>query len=294
MPLILTPQTLVDDANGRIVAERRYEAEGVTFYLTSIERVSPHAIFTSPLHNLSLTLTQVPKDWWWVYLPEGQRVHVGPLTFIPAETQVRVSSRAGRHRWLQMRIDPPLLEKLLGKEASAALPPIPAIRDTPIDTALYRVAREMTAPSQSTTEVIEALKESVLIDLTRAIMGRQRFVAARTSGLSRQQLTTLTEHIEGVDYFAPTTADISVLLGISRRHITRLFRLSMGQTIHTHLAEVRLRKASHLLTTTQLSVKEISHKLGFSTTGGLTASFRAATGQTPTKYRQSHRAVRRP
>ncbi len=289
MALILTPLTLRDDPTGRIVAERRYEADGVTFSLTSIERVSPHAIFESPLHNLSLALTQVPKTWWWVYLPGGKRVHVGPLTFVSAGTQVRVSSRAGRHRWIQMRIAPEVLDTMLGKRGGP-LPPIPAIRDTPIDSALLRIAREMAQPSQGTQEVIEALKESILIDLTRVIMAPQQIIAARPAGLSSQQLTTLSEYIENADHFAPTIGDIAKLLGISRRHLTRLFRLSTGQTIHAHLSQVRLRKAMHLLTTTQLSVQEIAHKLGFATTGGLTATFRAATGQTPSKYRQSHRA----
>ncbi len=289
MALILTPFILRDDATGRIVAERRYETYGATFYLTSIERVSPHAVFESPLHNLSLALTHLPKEWWWVYLPEGQRVHVGALTFIPAGTQVRVSSRAGRHRWIQMRFEPSLLESVLGRWSEPLLP-IPAIRDTPIDTALLRIAREMAQPSQGTAEVIEALRESILIDLSRAILAPHRLIAAKAAGLNKQQLTTLTDYIENADYFAPTIADIAKLLGISRRHLTRLFRLSMGQTIHAYLSEVRLRKAMHLLTTTQLSVKEIAHKLGFSTTGGLTATFRAATGQTPTKYRQSHHA----
>lgn len=289
MPLILTPQTLRDDATGTIVIERRFESEGVTFELSTFERLSPHIVFSDPWHFLSLALTRVPKEWWWSFPPDGRHVAVGSLTFLPAGTQVRVATRAGRHRWLNMKISPALFEKLLGGRA-VALTPIAAIGDTPMDTALYRIAREMSSPTQGTASVIDALKESVLIDLARLITGPQRPRGGTRAGLSKPQLATLTSYIENAEYFAPTIADIAVLLGISRRHLTRLFRLSTGQTIHTFLSEVRLRKAMRLLATTQLSVKEIAHKVGFSTTGGLTATFRTATGQTPTKYRQSHRA----
>jgi len=60
----------------------------------------------------------------------------------------------------------------------------------------------------------------------------------------------------------------------------------MGQSIHSHIAEIRLKRATDLLSRTRLSVKEISFKLGFASPSGLAAAFRAATGQSPSQFRE--------
>ena len=288
MHIRFNPVVLVDDASAKIVVEKRLELPGIAFELRAVERFSPHRLVNNPYHVISLALSPLPKIWYWHFLERNQHLQAGPLNFLPAACPLRLTLQRGRHRWLRMCIDPDVFAKLTGCPEQA-VKPVSSITGTAINSALFRVAHEMSSPGPNSVGLIEALSQTVMVDLARIVADARSRTAARSEGLSQQQLARITEFIENADCYTPTVSDISALLGISRRHITRLFRSAVGQTIHTHIAEIRMRRATDLLAHTPLSVKEISFKLGFASPSGLAAAFRAATGQSPSEFRQQQR-----
>ncbi len=291
MNMHVNPVSVIDDETARIIVEHRLEVPGVVFELHSVERVTPRKIFcNSEKHAVSLALSPLPKDWYWQYLPDMRSIPAGMLNFRPAGQKLRVFPRRGRHRWLSVLIDPAYFKAVSGHAEDCVFETHPNIKGTPIEATLFRVAREMTSPGFATPTLVEALSRTFLIDLARIVIGARPAEVSQHDGLSLQQFNRINEYIENSDCYAPTISDISELPGISRRHLTRLFRMSSGQTIHAHIAEIRLRKAVDLLARTELSVKEISHKLGFSSPSGLAATFRAATGQSPSQFRHQYRA----
>ncbi len=291
MNMQINPVSVIDDDTAKIIIEHRLQVPGVTFELHQVERVTPRKIFVNTEnHAVSLALSPLPKDWYWQFLPDTQAVPAGTLNFRPAGQKLRVFPRRGRHRWLSLNIDPAHFKQISGHSDDCVLKACPNIKGTPMDAALFRVAREMTSPGMDTPALVEAISRTFLIDLARTVVGPRRSQLEQQDGLSQQQFNRINEFIESADCYAPSISDISELLGISRRHLTRLFRMSSGQTIHAHIAEIRLRKAVDLLARTELSVKEISHKLGFSSPSGLAATFRAATGQSPSQFRHQYRA----
>lgn len=271
--------------------EQRFELPGITYELTSLEGLPAREVYGPYGHHvLTLALSPLPKQWEARFLTQELSAKIGTLNFLPSGSQYRMTRRTGRHRWLSMAIDPDYFRERTGFSPEAKPAARVDIRGTPIDGALFRIARELSAPEYASSQLIDALSQGVLVDLIRLLRGNGHEALRAEDGLTSQQLTKIREYIDGLDCISPSVQDISKLIGISRRHLTRMYKASTGQTIHSYVAEVRLRKAISLLTSTELSVKEISNKIGFASPWGLSAAFRDATGQTPTQFRRRYRA----
>jgi len=73
---------------------------------------------------------------------------------------------------------------------------------------------------------------------------------------------------------------------VSSRHLLRLYRNLSGETVTAHIQRAQVSRARDLLTTTDLPLKEIAGRLGFSRSGSFSTAFRRATGVSPKLYRQ--------
>ncbi|MCA8002737.1 AraC family transcriptional regulator [Burkholderia metallica] len=73
--------------------------------------------------------------------------------------------------------------------------------------------------------------------------------------------------------------------GISRRHITRLFREGTGVSIGAFQQRVRYENACRLLTETDLPVGEVAFRVGFGSGAALAHAMRRIAGHSPTTIR---------
>lgn len=73
---------------------------------------------------------------------------------------------------------------------------------------------------------------------------------------------------------------------ISKFHFLRTFRRVTGVTPGRFLSAVRIHEAKHLLSTTGLSVAEISVQVGYGSLGTFTRRFTECVGLSPTAYRR--------
>ena len=73
---------------------------------------------------------------------------------------------------------------------------------------------------------------------------------------------------------------------LSESHLSLLFRQNVKMAPMEYVRKLRLQKVRELLLTTNLSLKEISDKIGFDDQSQLSRAFRRATGMSPTEYRQ--------
>ncbi len=83
-----------------------------------------------------------------------------------------------------------------------------------------------------------------------------------------------------------TLSEISDVVGISKRHLARVFQENTGQTINSYIVHLRLLHAMRLLATTDRTVTDIMYDAGFSCTTHFYRVFREQTGKTPREYRQ--------
>jgi AraC family transcriptional regulator len=79
---------------------------------------------------------------------------------------------------------------------------------------------------------------------------------------------------------------------LSEFHFARLFKQVVGVTPHAYLASVRLERAMKLLLTTDLSLLEISQRVGYASQSHFTKVFKSLTGMTPRDFRHARVGVR--
>lgn len=288
MEMLIESGTTYDNKNGNLIIERQVRLRHVTVEMISAEQAATEAKHVlGDRHLLNLALTILPKDWSWRVMPGNKPFRAGRLNFLPAGSSWRIPWRAGRRRWVGLYIDPQYFgKKLVDPEA---LVPCADIVGMPIESMLFRIGQEAMTPARDSREVIKHMSEAILVYLARHIELTRARKIAPSEGLSHQQVARIRALIEGADTNMPTIDDLSEIVGISPRHLTRLFKQSFGQTIHEFVSKVRLQKAIEYLTTTDVPIKEIAHKLGFTSASTLIAVFRATTGRTPIQYRRLHR-----
>lgn len=80
--------------------------------------------------------------------------------------------------------------------------------------------------------------------------------------------------------------EIAGYVNLSPIYFHNLFRAFTGKTPHDYLLEVRLSRAKHLLSFTQMSVEEVAFKTGFSSQSYFNAVFKKELHTTPTQFRK--------
>lgn len=97
------------------------------------------------------------------------------------------------------------------------------------------------------------------------------------------------------NYTTPITIEqLSQEVALSPYYLIRLFRRTYKQTPHQYLIQRRITKAKELLRSSDLSVTEICVAVGFESLGSFSTLFRKEAGLSPSAYRRSSRAIRRP
>ncbi|MEC0249301.1 AraC family transcriptional regulator [Paenibacillus chitinolyticus] len=81
--------------------------------------------------------------------------------------------------------------------------------------------------------------------------------------------------------------DLARHVHLTPNHVSYLFHRETGSTLTTYLTAKRLQQASFLLKTTNLSVREIGHRIGFSNFSYFCQLFKKHNGLSPAKYRMS-------
>ena len=79
--------------------------------------------------------------------------------------------------------------------------------------------------------------------------------------------------------------DVARELGMTPGHLTTVVRRRTGRTVQEWIIERRMAEARSLLSDTELSVGEISRRVGMSDPGYFSRLFRRAHGTSPRKWR---------
>ena len=81
--------------------------------------------------------------------------------------------------------------------------------------------------------------------------------------------------------------DMAAHIGCSPAYTSKLFKKETNYDIITYLSSVRIRHAKELLSTTKMTLEEISAAVGFNHQQTFIRNFKKQTGLTPTEYRNS-------
>lgn len=86
---------------------------------------------------------------------------------------------------------------------------------------------------------------------------------------------------------SPTLRELSGIVHLSEKQTARLFVKYFGVSFGKHVVKLRCDAAKYLLKTTDLSLREIAARSGYTSYNGLLKSFTGSVGMTPAEYRQS-------
>ncbi|MEX1119910.1 MAG: helix-turn-helix transcriptional regulator, partial [Terrimicrobiaceae bacterium] len=80
--------------------------------------------------------------------------------------------------------------------------------------------------------------------------------------------------------------DLAGQAGLSSSHLHAQFRKHVGMTPHQHLILERMRRAKHLLVSTNQPVKAVASSVGYANTENFCRAFRKNFGTTAALYRR--------
>ena len=84
-----------------------------------------------------------------------------------------------------------------------------------------------------------------------------------------------------------TVNDICTALGISRVQLYRKVKAVLGCNVNEYILNVRMQKAKYLLLNEDLSIAEVSYKVGFSSAAYFSTVMKSRLGVTPTEFRNN-------
>lgn len=96
------------------------------------------------------------------------------------------------------------------------------------------------------------------------------------------------EFLQNNIYNSLSLKDICDKLKITEEHLIRLFKKTMNMTPMKYLNNLKIEAASSLLLTTDLSIKEIAWRLGFSSPFHFSRNFKLHSGCSPMEYRANY------
>ena len=156
---------------------------------------------------------------------------------------------------------------------------------------LARLIQENRERRPGYREMTETLLRQLIVTLAR--MYRQGEppppLALATPPLTRASLMPIIEDAFFYRYQALTLNALARLLNLSVRQTQRLLQQNFGKTFSQKLTEARMAAATQFLTGTELSVTDISERLGFSSIEHFSAAFRRFTGVSPRQFRRGQR-----
>ena len=114
------------------------------------------------------------------------------------------------------------------------------------------------------------------------------------AALPTRRIRRVIEYIEqNLDKPLPLT-ELCAVVYMSPFHFARLFRCSTGESPHRFVTLRRIERASEFLARRELTIAEISRRVGFRTPSHFTTMFRRARGVTPSGYRIEQARAPRP
>jgi AraC family transcriptional regulator len=137
--------------------------------------------------------------------------------------------------------------------------------------------------------VLDALVDHILVHLFRhhLLVRRNLDLEFSRFGFVDRRLRRAIEFIHAHSDEDVRLKDMARAAFLSAFHFARLFKRLVGMTPHAYLMGVRLEKAARLLVTTDLSMLEISRRVGYASQSHFAKAFKAWTGLTPREYRQA-------
>lgn len=137
---------------------------------------------------------------------------------------------------------------------------------------------------QSVKNRLELLLIDIMRSLTETEEGNHTFLSDDERG--NKLVNDVLKHLNENVYSTVTISEICKKTSYSKAYIFRQFKNATGKSIIDYFTELKIDKAKQMMREEELSVKEISEKLGFDTPNYFSKTFKKITSYTPTAYKK--------
>ena len=155
--------------------------------------------------------------------------------------------------------------------------------DAPADLMLNFIASQHGHPLAAT------ISEQLVHDRIRGSRDRQRRPLVQLIGTGQPRLLDAVQLMEANTEEPLTVEQIAHHVGLSRRHLERLFRENLGCVPSAYYLRVRVTKAQHLLCQTTLPIVDVALACGFASASHFSKVYKDVFGHSPRDERRPAR-----
>ncbi len=140
-------------------------------------------------------------------------------------------------------------------------------------------------------ELAVAISEGFILERIRGPLDQQRIPLLAQVGVGQQKIIAAASLMETHVEEPLSLAAIAARVGLSRRHLERLFKRHLDRHPARYYRELRLNRARQLLLQTNMSVMAITVGCGFQSAPHFTRCYKELFGRTPSAERALARRV---
>lgn len=173
-----------------------------------------------------------------------------------------------------------------------SLPPLVIVRAAEIQSSptlapcLALLARELREEAPGRGAVVELLIETFLVYIVRDWLSRQADTNPGWAGaLQDPRLSKALSAMHTEPSHRWTVESLAEVAGMSRPAFARRFKSRLGASPLDYLTQVRLGRASRLLSETDAGLAEIAAQVGYGSEFALSRAFKRRTGRSPSELR---------
>lgn len=212
----------------------------------------------------------------------------GNVMFLVPGKKITGRGAMGAFRSIMCSFDTAYAESILGSLSNlsqAQLIRALNIQNSLISSLLFRLLKETMHPGSMSEAVVETCSNALLVEYAHWQQEAQTVEDTRGK-LTTRHLAIIEEYLNKVNGKLPSVAELAKACGFSERHFLNLFREEKKCTVAQYIKSFQVTKAKTYLLETNLPLKEIAYRLGFSSPANFTSAFRSATGKTPGQLRK--------
>lgn len=216
---------------------------------------------------------------------EGRLVggKVGPLAYIPRNTIIHGAWQAGTELTLSCQFDEDPLGCLQSWD-DRRLMSLLSIRSPLILELMLRINREVETPRPYGRAILEGLCLQLAGEVGRYVASSQDTPNRKRSinALFEAVIRTLEQSL-----YTITLRQISEQTGYNEDYLSARFRQIFGRSFSSHVSILRNERAKQLLQDENISIKEISYRLGYREPAEFSRSFKRDSGISPSDFRRN-------
>jgi AraC family transcriptional regulator len=285
------PEAMVNIFPSHAVARRALSWRGMAAETMKVkESCKIQVRFHAPVHLLALFEEGTRGDGFTCVegLPRSAlRNYRGKLVFVPSDHEYYDCQESpGPTRAAYFYFNPQLLESEAGRADHSFAP-----RLFFEDAGLWDIAIRLKALVEGSEPIDQLYCESLGVvlahELVRLGSGRTHVQPPVRGGLAGWQQRAVASYVEEHLADQISLATLAQLARLSPYHFSRAFKQTFGMPPHRFHTHRRIERAKSLLTNAAASVTSVGMTVGFSETSSFSATFRKATGVTPTGFQRS-------